>query len=206
MNKLLEGKVAVITGGGQGVGLGIAQEFVEQGAIVVVTGRRQATLDNAIAVLGPKSSGIVADVSKLAEMDAMFKAVMAKHGRLATVVANAITNANGPLGSISEEQFDRTFNTNAKGVLFSIQPALPPLPRGGTIVIIGSTASISPPPGNESLWWRKGCRAPHGSELDSGHQGLGCPDQHPQSRGCRHAFFEECSGTSFRSRQGRRCG
>lgn len=77
----------------------------------------------------------------------MFKAVKAKHGRLDTVVANAITNANGPLGSISEEQFDRTFNTNAKGVLFSIQPALPLLPRGGTIVIIGSTASINPPPG-----------------------------------------------------------
>ena len=80
-----------------------------------MTGRRQATLDNAIAVLGPTSSGIVADVSKLAEMEAMFKAVMAKHGRLDTVVANAITNANGPPGSISEEQFDRTFNTNAKG-------------------------------------------------------------------------------------------
>jgi NAD(P)-dependent dehydrogenase (short-subunit alcohol dehydrogenase family) len=65
MNKLLEGKVAVITGGGQRVGLGIAQEFVELGASVVVTGRRQTTLDNAIAVLGPKSTGIVADVSKL---------------------------------------------------------------------------------------------------------------------------------------------
>ena len=147
MCKLLEGKVCVITGGGQGVGLGIAQEFIEQGARVVITGRRQATLDEATATLGPKSSGIVADVSKLAEMEAMFKAVMAKYGRLDTVVANAITNANGPLGSITEEQFDRTFNTNAKGVLFSIQPALKLLPRGGTIVIIGSTASISPPPG-----------------------------------------------------------
>ena len=147
MCKLLEGKVCVITGGGQGVGLGIAQEFIEQGARVVITGRRQATLDEATATLGPKSSGIVADVSKLAEMEAMFKAVMAKYGRLDTVVANAITNANGPLGPITEEQFDRTFNTNAKGVLFSIQPALKLLPRGGTIVIIGSTASISPPPG-----------------------------------------------------------
>jgi NAD(P)-dependent dehydrogenase (short-subunit alcohol dehydrogenase family) len=147
MSKLLEGKVVVITAGGQGVGVGIAQEFVEQGASVVITGRRQATLEEATAMLGPKSSGIVADVSKLAEMEAMFKVVMAKHGRLDTVVANAITNANGPLGSISEEDFDRTFNTNAKGVLFSIQPALKLLPRGGTIVIIGSTASVSPPPG-----------------------------------------------------------
>jgi len=146
MSKSLEGKVAVITGGGQGVGLGIAQEFVAEGARVVLTGRRQPILDEAVAVLGPNSSGIVADVAKLSEMEEMFKAVMAKHGRLDTVVANAITNANGPLGTITEDQFDRTFNTNVKGVLFSIQPAVPLLPRGGTIVIIGSTASVSPPP------------------------------------------------------------
>jgi NAD(P)-dependent dehydrogenase (short-subunit alcohol dehydrogenase family) len=142
----LEGKVAVITGGGQGVGFGIAQEFVENGASVVLTGRRRAMLDEAVARLGPKSSGIVADVSKLSEMEAMFKEVMARHGRLDAVVANAITNANGPLGTITEEQWDRTFDTNAKGVLFSIQPALPLLSRGGAIVIIGSTASVSPPP------------------------------------------------------------
>ena len=146
MEKQLEGKVAVITGGGQGVGFGIAQEFVENGASVVLTGRRQAILDDAVARLGPKSSGIVADVSKLSEMEAMFREVMARHGRLDAVVANAITNANGPLGTITEEQWDRTFNTNAKGVLFSIQPALRLLPPGGTIVVIGSTASVSPPP------------------------------------------------------------
>jgi NAD(P)-dependent dehydrogenase (short-subunit alcohol dehydrogenase family) len=146
MNKQLEGKVAVITGGGQGVGFGIAQEFVENGASVVLTGRRRAMLDEAVTRLGPKSSGIVADVSKLSEMEAMFKEVMARHRRLDAVVANAITNANGPLGTITEEQWDRTFDTNAKGVLFSIQPALPLLSRGGTIVIIGSTASVSPPP------------------------------------------------------------
>jgi NAD(P)-dependent dehydrogenase (short-subunit alcohol dehydrogenase family) len=146
MSKLLEGKVAVITGGGQGVGLGIAQEFVAAGASVVITGRRKEKLDEAVALLGPKSSGIVADVSKLAEMEAMFKEVMARHGRLDTVVANAITNANGPLGTITEEQWDKTFNTNAKGVLFSVQPALPLMKSGGTFVLIGSTASISPPP------------------------------------------------------------
>jgi NAD(P)-dependent dehydrogenase (short-subunit alcohol dehydrogenase family) len=144
--KQLEGKVAVITGGGQGVGFGIAQEFVESGARVVLTGRRRAVLDDAVGRLGPNSSGIVADVSKLSEMEAMFKDVMARHGRLDAVVANAITNANGPLGTITEEQWDRTFDTNAKGVLFSIQPALPLLPRGGAIVVIGSTASVSPPP------------------------------------------------------------
>jgi NAD(P)-dependent dehydrogenase (short-subunit alcohol dehydrogenase family) len=146
MNKQLEGKVAVITGGAQGVGFGIAQEFIDNGASVVLTGRRRAALDEAVARLGSKSSGVVADVSKLSDMEAMFKEVIDRHGRLDTVVANAITNANGPLGTITEAQWDHTFNTNAKGVLFSIQPALPLMKPGGTIVIIGSTASVSPPP------------------------------------------------------------
>jgi len=146
MEKSLEGKVAVITGGGQGVGLGIAKEFIAQGASVVITGRHKATLDETVGVLGPKSAGVVADVSKLAEMETMFANVMTKHGRLDIVVANAATNANGPLGTITEEQWDHTFNTNAKGVLFSVQPALPLMKDGGTFVIIGSTASIQPPP------------------------------------------------------------
>jgi NAD(P)-dependent dehydrogenase (short-subunit alcohol dehydrogenase family) len=146
MKKQLEGKVAVITGGGQGVGFGIAQEFVENGARVVLTGRRRAILDEAVAKLGRQSSAIVADVSKLSEMEGMFREAVAMHGRLDTVVANAITNANGPLGTITEEQWERTFNTNAKGVLFSVQPALPFMSSGGTIVIIGSTAGVSPPP------------------------------------------------------------
>jgi NAD(P)-dependent dehydrogenase (short-subunit alcohol dehydrogenase family) len=146
MNEPLEGKVAVITGGAQGVGFGIAQEFIDHGATVVLTGRRRGALDEAVAQLGSKTSGIVADVSKLSEMEAMFKEVMDRHGRLDTVVANAITNANGPLGTITEAQWDRTFDTNAKGVLFSIQPALPLMKSGGTIVVIGSTASVSPPP------------------------------------------------------------
>jgi NAD(P)-dependent dehydrogenase (short-subunit alcohol dehydrogenase family) len=104
---------------------------------------------------------------------------MAKHGRLDTVVANAITNANGPLGSISEEQFDRTFNTNAKDVLFSIQPALTLRRRNDRYCWINGFHQSSA--WNESLWWRKGCRALHGSELDSGYQRLGRSDQHPQS-------------------------
>ena len=144
--KTLKGKVAVVTGGGQGVGFGIATEFIKQGASVVITGRRKEIIDQAVALLGPASSGIVADVSKLAEMENMFKEVITRHGRLDTVVANAATNANGPLGTITEEQWDHTFNTNAKGVLFSVQPALQWMKKGGTFVIIGSTASVQPPP------------------------------------------------------------
>lgn len=143
----LEGKVAVITGGGQGVGLGIAQEFIEHGATVVVTDLRQEQVDGAVGVLGPKSSGIVADVSKLSDMEAMYQEVIARHGRLDAVVANAGVGDSAPLGSITEKQFDFIYGVNVKGVLFTVQPALPHMPNGGTVVIIGSTASIQPPPG-----------------------------------------------------------
>jgi NAD(P)-dependent dehydrogenase (short-subunit alcohol dehydrogenase family) len=147
MSLAIEGKVAVVTGGASGVGLGIAQEFVEHGARVVITDLQQAQLDEAVAAIGPNCSGVVADVTKLADMEAMYQEVMERHGRLDAVVANAGIGAHAPLGSITEEQFDRTFNVNAKGVLFTVQSALPLLPSGGTVVIIGSTASIQPPRG-----------------------------------------------------------
>ncbi|MFI0714331.1 SDR family NAD(P)-dependent oxidoreductase [Streptomyces inhibens] len=147
MSLSLEGKVAVVTGGASGVGLGIAQEFVEHGARVVITDLQQAQLDEAVAMTGANCSGIVADVTNLTEMEAMYREVMARYGQLDAVVANAGIGDHSPLGSITEEQFDRTFNVNAKGVLFTVQPALPLLPPGGTVVIIGSTASIQPPRG-----------------------------------------------------------
>ncbi|MFF0063157.1 SDR family NAD(P)-dependent oxidoreductase [Streptomyces sp. NPDC005279] len=147
MNLSLEGKVAVVTGGASGVGLGIAQEFVEHGARVVITDLQQAHLDEAVAVIGPNCSGIVADVTDLESMEMMYREVKTRYGRLDAVVANAGIGAHAPLGSITEEQFDRTFDVNAKGVLFTVQPALPLLPSGGTVVIIGSTASIQPPRG-----------------------------------------------------------
>ncbi|WP_326653458.1 SDR family NAD(P)-dependent oxidoreductase [Streptomyces sp. NBC_01750] len=147
MNLSLEGKVAVVTGGASGVGLGIAQEFVEHGARVVITDLHQAQLDEAVAAVGPNCSGIVADVTNLESMEMMYREVKTRYGRLDAVVANAGIGAHAPLGSITEEQFDRTFDVNAKGVLFTVQPALPLLPSGGTVVIIGSTASIQPPRG-----------------------------------------------------------
>ncbi|WP_406730631.1 SDR family NAD(P)-dependent oxidoreductase [Streptomyces sp. NBC_01794] len=147
MNLSLEGKVAVVTGGASGVGLGIAQEFVEHGARVVITDLHQAQLDEAVAAVGPNCSGIVADVTNLESMEMMYREVKTRYGRLDAVVANAGIGAHAPLGSITEEQFDRTFDVNAKGVLFSVRPALPLLPSGGTVVIIGSTASIQPPRG-----------------------------------------------------------
>jgi NAD(P)-dependent dehydrogenase (short-subunit alcohol dehydrogenase family) len=147
MTLLLEGKVAVITGAANGVGLGIAQEFTENGAQVVITDLRQADLDAAVSKIGDNCVGIVADVTSLASMEALYEQVENRYGRVDAVVANAGIGAHAPLGAITEEQFDHTFNVNAKGVLFTVQPALPLLPSGGTVVIIGSTASVQPPRG-----------------------------------------------------------
>ncbi|MEU9007920.1 SDR family oxidoreductase [Streptomyces sp. NPDC048551] len=147
MSLSLAEKVAVVTGGASGVGLAIAQEFVAHGARVVITDLHQEALDEAVAAIGPNCSGIVADVTKLADMEAAYRQVQERYGRLDAVVANAGIGAHAPLGAITEEQFDKTFNVNAKGVLFTVQPALALLPPGGTVVVIGSTASIQPPRG-----------------------------------------------------------
>jgi NAD(P)-dependent dehydrogenase (short-subunit alcohol dehydrogenase family) len=143
----MEGKVAVLTGGNSGIGFAIAREFVEQGASVVITGRRQAQLDEAVAAIGPNCSAFRADVSSSADMDDLFAEVMSRHGRLNAVVANAASGHHSVLGSITDEEFDLTFNINVKGVLHSVQKALPLLTSGGVITIIGSTAPIHPPYG-----------------------------------------------------------
>jgi NAD(P)-dependent dehydrogenase (short-subunit alcohol dehydrogenase family) len=143
----IEGKVAVVTGGASGIGFGIATEFVDQGASVVIADLDQEAVDKAAAAIGPKCSGVAADVTKSADMDALYKKTMDLHGHLDAVVANAGIGDHGALGTITEAQFDRTFNVNVKGVLFTVQCALPFLTEGGSVVIIGSTASIQPPKG-----------------------------------------------------------
>ena len=147
MSNSLEGKVAVITGGTTGIGLAIAKEFVAEGATVVVTGRQQERLDRAVEEIGPHSFGAKTDASSLTEMDSLLKDVKAKHGRLDTVIANAVADEHAPLGMITEEQFDKMVGTNLKGVLFTIQSAMPLLQSDGTIILIGSTASVAPPAG-----------------------------------------------------------
>jgi NAD(P)-dependent dehydrogenase (short-subunit alcohol dehydrogenase family) len=137
----MEGKVTVVTGGARGVGFGIAQEVIAAAGTAVIVDLDQSDVDGAVAQLGERSSGLVADVTKLDAMDAMYDIVMARHGHLDAVVANAGVGASSPLGSITEDQFDFIFDVNAKGVLFTVQAALPRLADGGTVVIIGSTAS-----------------------------------------------------------------
>jgi NADP-dependent 3-hydroxy acid dehydrogenase YdfG len=143
----LDGKVAVITGGAQGVGLGIAQEFVDYGATVIIADINEQTLKRAAAALGPEVTTAVVDVTDLDQMHAMYNDIIAAHGRLDAVVANAGAGDSNGVQSITEKQFDFVFGVNVKGVLFTVQPAISLMKGGGTVVIIGSTASIQPPTG-----------------------------------------------------------
>jgi NAD(P)-dependent dehydrogenase (short-subunit alcohol dehydrogenase family) len=143
----LDGKVAVITGGAQGVGLGIAQEFVDYGATVIIADINEETLKRAAAALGPEVTTVVVDVTDLNQMHAMYNDIIAAHGRLDAVVANVGAGDSNGVQSITEKQFDFVFGVNVKGVLFTVQPAIGLMKDGGTVVIIGSTASIQPPTG-----------------------------------------------------------
>jgi NAD(P)-dependent dehydrogenase (short-subunit alcohol dehydrogenase family) len=142
MTKVLDGRVAVITGGNSGIGLGIAKRFAAEGADVVITGRRQPELDEAVASIGGNASAVRADVSKLADLDVLYEFVRSRYGRVDIVVANAGGGALAPLGEISEEQFDQEFGINVKGALFTVQKALPLLSQGSAVILTGSSTSI----------------------------------------------------------------
>ena len=142
MAKKLEGKVAVITGGNSGIGLATARRFVAEGAHVFITGRRQAELDEAVRQIGQNVTGVPGDVSNLADMDRLFATVKRQQGRLDVLFANAGFLALAPLGSISEEHFDKLFAINVKGLLFTVQKALPLLTDGASIILNASVASI----------------------------------------------------------------
>ena len=137
----LEGKIALVTGGATGIGFGIAQAFIEAGAKVVIAGRRGNELDAAAATLGANAKAVRADVSKLPELDALMAEVEGAYGRLDVLVANAGGGDLAPLGQITEEQFTRTFDVNVKGVVFTVQKALPLFSGGGSIILIASTTS-----------------------------------------------------------------
>jgi NAD(P)-dependent dehydrogenase (short-subunit alcohol dehydrogenase family) len=146
MSKVLDGKIAVVTGASTGIGLAIAKRFAAEGATVVVTGRRQTELDAAVQEIGEKATGVRADVSKLADLDALYDLVKLTFGRIDVLAANAGGGTMAPLGDISEEQFDQTFATNVKGVLFTVQKAMPLLAPGASVILTGSTTSITGTP------------------------------------------------------------
>ena len=135
----LEGKVAVITGGNSGIGLAAAQRFVSDGAYVFITGRRQSELDAAVKQLGKDNvSGVQGDVSNLADLDRLYTAVKEQKGHIDILFANAGVGQRAPLGTITEAQFDEIFDINVKGLLFTVQKALPLFHDGGSIILNAS--------------------------------------------------------------------
>ncbi|MGB8937698.1 MAG: SDR family NAD(P)-dependent oxidoreductase [Candidatus Nitrosopolaris sp.] len=125
--KRLDGKIAVITGGNSGIGLATAQRFVDEGAYVFIIGRRQSELDQAVKQIGRNVIGVQGDVSNLADLDRLYETVKQQKGRIDVLFANAGVAEFVPLGSISESHFDKIFSVNVKGLLFTVQKALPTL-------------------------------------------------------------------------------
>ena len=146
MQSRLEGKVAVVTGGTSGIGLATAKRFVAEGARVFLTGRRQAELDAAVAAIGSKAIGVQADSANLSDLSRLYERVKTEAGRIDVLFVNAGGGSMAPLGSITEEQYDDTFGRNVKGVLFTVQKALPLLVDGASVILTGSNVSIKGTP------------------------------------------------------------
>ena len=139
----LNGKTAVITGGATGIGRAAARRFIEEGAFVFIFGRRQDQLDAAVADLGPNARAVKGSVSDEADLDRLYAAVKAERGTLDIVFANAGAGGPLPLGKITAEHIDDTFNTNVKGTIFTVQKALPLMRPGGSIILTGSSAGTT---------------------------------------------------------------
>src|SRR5215470_12956348 len=137
----LEGKVALVTGGSSGIGLATAQEFVKQGAYVYITGRRQSELDKAAKAIGTNVKAVRDDASNLGDLDRLYTQIKQEKGRLDIVFANAGQAKFVPISDVTEQLYNQIFDTNVKGVLFTIQKALPLIPDGGSIILNASVVS-----------------------------------------------------------------
>jgi NAD(P)-dependent dehydrogenase (short-subunit alcohol dehydrogenase family) len=142
VEKKLANKVAVVTGGSAGIGLGAAKCFVAEGAQVFITGRRQSELHKAIAEIGRNVTAVRGDASDLADIDRIYETVRQKAGRIDVLFVNAGFYELGKFGEVTEQHFDRTFNTNVRGLFFAVQKALPLLSPGSSVILNGSIASI----------------------------------------------------------------
>jgi NAD(P)-dependent dehydrogenase (short-subunit alcohol dehydrogenase family) len=137
----LESKIALVTGGSSGIGLATAQSFVKEGAYVYITGRRQAELDKAVKTIGgTQVKAVRADASSLPDLDKLIAQIKQENSRVDVVFANAGGGSFAPLGAITEEHYDQIFNTNVKGLLFTVQKALPLIPDGGSVILNASVA------------------------------------------------------------------
>jgi NAD(P)-dependent dehydrogenase (short-subunit alcohol dehydrogenase family) len=141
-DKKLQGKVAVITGGTEGIGLATAKLFAKEGAYVFITGRRQKELDKAVKAICTNVSGVQGDIANLNDLDRLYETVSKVKGRIDVVFANAGVGEFVPFGAVTEEHFDKLFNVNIRGTLFTVQKALPLLKDGGSIILNGSAASV----------------------------------------------------------------
>ena len=144
----LDGRVALVTGGNSGIGLATAQEFVAEGAYVFITGRREAELAAAVKEIGKNVNGIRADVSNSGDLDQLFSRIKNEKGKLDIVFANAGVAKYAALGHITEELYDSIFDVNVKGVLFTVQKALPLIPEGGSIILNASIVGSKGLPAN----------------------------------------------------------
>jgi NAD(P)-dependent dehydrogenase (short-subunit alcohol dehydrogenase family) len=142
MNAQFDGKVALVTGGSSGIGLAAAKLFAQRGATVYITGRRQKELDQAVREIGPSATGIQGDVSRLGDIDKVYRAIREQQGKLDVLFANAGIGEFASLGQITEEHFDKQFDVNVKGTLFTVQGALPLMSDGSAIVLNASLVSI----------------------------------------------------------------
>src|SRR3984957_13324173 len=143
----LQGNVAVVTGGTTGIGFATAKRFVDEGAFVFITGRRQKELDEAVKAIGSNVIGVRGDVSKLQDLDRLYETVKAKgKGKIDVLVANAGIGEFAPLASLTEEHFDKLFDLNVRGTLFTVQKALRLMNDGGSIILVGSVASVKGTP------------------------------------------------------------
>ena len=146
MTNRFQNKVVVVTGGTSGIGLAAAKAFSQEGASVFITGRRQEALDAAVREIGGRITGVRGDMAKLADIDRLYDAVQQRHAQIDVVFANAGGGTFAPLGAITEEHYQSIFDTNVKGVLFTVQKALPLLRDGASIVLTGSTTGSSGTP------------------------------------------------------------
>ena len=146
MSQRLAGKTAVITGGSTGIGLATAKRFVNEGARVFITGRRKEELDAAVRDIGPSATSVQSDVANMADIDRLYATVKEQSGKVDIVFANAGTGEFAPLDQITEDHFDKQFNVNVRGLLFSVQKALPLMGPGSSIILNASIVSITGSP------------------------------------------------------------
>ncbi|MEM8639386.1 MAG: glucose 1-dehydrogenase [Cyanobacteria bacterium P01_G01_bin.54] len=138
MSQKLPDKIALVTGGNSGIGLATAKAYATQGATVIITGRNQAALDQAVAEIGGNSDSVQGDVSNPADLDRLYRVIKDKHGRIDILFANAGIAEFAPIEAVSENFFDRHFDINVKGLFFTVQKALPLMNKGGSIILNAS--------------------------------------------------------------------